>query len=38
MPEPLAPIEWQVEELVLVRSELLPKGARHETVARWHLR
>jgi 2'-5' RNA ligase len=37
MPEPLAPIEWQVEDFVLVRSELLPKGAHYEIVARWRL-
>lgn len=37
MPEPLTPIEWQVEEFVLVRSELLPKGAHHDIVARWRL-
>lgn len=38
LPGPLAPIEWQVEDLVLVRSELLPKGARHKVVASWPLR
>lgn len=37
MPEPPAPIEWQVEDLVLVRSELLPKGSRYGIVARWPL-
>ncbi len=37
MPEPLAPIEWQVEDLVLVRSELLPKGSHYGIVARWPL-
>lgn len=34
MPEPLAPIEWAVDEFVLVRSQLLPRGTQHEIVAR----
>jgi len=37
MPEPLAPIEWAVEELALVHSQLLPRGAQHEVIARWPL-
>lgn len=37
MPAPLAPIEWQVEELVLVRSQLLPQGAQYQHAARWPL-
>lgn len=37
MPEPLSPIEWPVKELVLVRSQLLPRGAQHEIVMRWEL-
>lgn len=37
MPEPMVPIEWRVEELALVGSELLPKGAHYRIVARWPL-
>lgn len=37
MPESLAPIEWKVEELVLVRSELFANGAHYDIVARWNL-
>jgi 2'-5' RNA ligase len=37
MPEPPAPIEWEVKDLVLVRSELLPKGTHYGIVARWPL-
>ena len=37
MPESPEPIEWQVEELVLVRSELMPGGARHSVIASWPL-
>jgi 2'-5' RNA ligase len=37
MPTPLAPIEWQVEQVVLVRSQLLPKGAQYQHLARWPL-
>jgi 2'-5' RNA ligase len=37
MPEPMVPVEWRVEELVLVRSDLLPKGAHYEIEARWPL-
>lgn len=37
MPGPLTPIEWRVEDLVLVRSELLPQGAHYKVVASWPL-
>ena len=32
----LAPIEWRVQEFVLVRSELDPAGSRYSVIGRWN--
>jgi len=40
-PEPetiIDPIQWRVDEFCLVRSELLPQGARYAVLRRWPLR
>lgn len=37
MPRALQPVHWRVEEFVLVRSVLLPRGPQYELVGRWPL-
>jgi RNA 2',3'-cyclic 3'-phosphodiesterase len=37
-PGPVDPVEWPVQDFVLVRSETLPAGPRYEIVARFGLR
>jgi 2'-5' RNA ligase len=38
LPDKVLPIEWHVEDCVLVRSVLGPDGSRYETISRWPLR
>ena len=37
LPDAMAPIQWQVEDFVLVQSTVLPGGARYQCVGRWPL-
>jgi RNA 2',3'-cyclic 3'-phosphodiesterase len=37
LPEPMEPIEWRVEDLVLVRSAVSPAGSRYQSIGRWPL-
>ncbi len=37
MESSLAPVKWEVVDMVLVRSRLLAGGSRYEVVARWRL-
>ena len=37
LPDSLAPIEWRVEDFVLVRSTVSPDGSRYQSIGRWPL-
>ena len=37
LPEPMPPIEWQVEDFVLVRSTVSRDGSRYRCIGRWRL-
>lgn len=37
LPDSMAPIEWQVEDFVLVRSIVSPDGSRYQSIGRWPL-
>lgn len=37
MPRALQPVHWRVDEFVLARSVLLPRGSQYELVGRWPL-
>ncbi len=36
-PGPVSPVGWPVRDIVLVRSETLPAGARYQVIERWPL-
>jgi 2'-5' RNA ligase len=37
LPDFMAPVEWRVDDFVLVRSTASPDGARYQTIGRWPL-
>ncbi len=37
LPDSMPPVDWQVEDFVLVRSTLSPEGSRYQSIGRWPL-
>jgi len=37
LPDSMPPVDWQVEDFVLVRSSVSPEGSRYQSIGRWPL-